>query len=91
MFMRVALHLHRRDVVAITKTYELLLHHAYIHATPTMVNAGTVRGQLSSCFLMSLGDPYTTSGLYQTLAEAAEISTSAGGIGINFNACPSVG
>ena len=64
------------------ETYELMSQKIYTHATPTLFNAGTVRPQLSSCFLMAMSDD-SIAGIYKTLADCAAISKYAGGIGLH--------
>jgi len=82
MFMRVAVGIHGDDVEAIIKTYELTSEKWFIHATPTLFNAGTKKAQLSSCFLLSMEDD-SIEGIYNTLGRCAKISQSAGGIGLS--------
>jgi ribonucleoside-diphosphate reductase alpha subunit len=56
----------------------------FIHATPTLFNAGTHRPQMSSCFLTAnKGD--SIDGIYDTLKECAQISKWAGGIGLHIH------
>ena len=54
MFMRVALGIHGSNIKDAIETYHGLSEQEYIHATPTLFNAGTKRPQLSSCFLLSM-------------------------------------
>jgi ribonucleoside-diphosphate reductase alpha subunit len=54
----------------------------FTHATPTLFNAGTVRPQMSSCFLVAMKDD-SIDGIYETLKECAHISKWSGGIGIH--------
>ena len=44
-----------------------------MHATPTLYNAGTVNGQLASCFLMGI-DSDSIGGIYDALKDTAHIS-----------------
>ncbi len=53
----------------------------FTHASPTLFNAGTLRPQLSSCFLLTMKDD-SIDGIYDTLKNCACISKSAGGIGL---------
>jgi ribonucleoside-diphosphate reductase alpha chain len=81
MLMRVAVGIHKDDLEAALKTYELLSEKWFTHATPTLFNAGTPKPQLSSCFLLTMkGD--SIDGIYDTLKQCAKISQSAGGIGL---------
>lgn len=50
LYMRVAVGIHKDNVEAILKTYELISQHYYTHATPTMFNAGTRSSNFASCF-----------------------------------------
>lgn len=81
MLMRVAVGIHMNDVDAVIETYNLLSEKWFTHATPTLFNAATPKPQMSSCFLLSMKDD-SIDGIYQTLAQTAKISQSAGGIGL---------
>jgi ribonucleoside-diphosphate reductase alpha subunit len=84
LFMRVALGIHKADIEAAIETYNLMSEKWFIHATPTLFNAGTPKPQMSSCFLLSMKDD-SINGIYDTLKDCALISQSAGGIGINIH------
>jgi len=84
MFMRVAVGIHKDDLAAALETYELMTQRWFIHATPTLFNAGTPRPQFSSCFLLTMKDDSIT-GIFETLKQTAEISKSAGGIGLSIH------
>jgi ribonucleoside-diphosphate reductase alpha chain len=56
----------------------------FIHATPTLFNAGTPKPQLSSCFLLSMTED-SINGIFETLQRCALISQSAGGIGLSIH------
>ena len=56
LFMRVALCIHRDNLEKAFETYEHMSNKDFIHATPTLFNAGTKREQLASCFLLSSSD-----------------------------------
>jgi ribonucleoside-diphosphate reductase alpha subunit len=81
MLMRVAIGIHQDDIDAAIETYELMSQKWFIHASPTMFNAGTPRPQMSSCFLLTMKDD-SIEGIYDTLKQCAMISKSAGGIGV---------
>ncbi len=81
MLMRVAVGIHGEDIDSVLETYELLSERWFTHATPTLFNAGTPKPQLSSCFLLTIKEDSIT-GIYETLAQTAQISQSAGGIGL---------
>ena len=84
MWMRVALQIHGDDIVNVKKTYELMSTLKYTHATPTLFNSGTLRPQLSSCYLLEMKDD-SIDGIYDTLKECAQISKWAGGIGLHIH------
>ena len=81
MLMRVAVGIHKRDVKAAITTYHLLSEGWFTHATPTLFNAGTPKPQMSSCFLLTMKED-SIEGIYDTLKSCAQISQSAGGIGL---------
>ena len=84
MWMRVAIQLHGRNKDKIKETYDALSQGYFIHATPTLFNAGTNHPQLSSCFLVQMEDD-SIKGIYNTLGECAQISKWAGGIGLSVH------
>lgn len=84
MIMRAAVGIHGEDIDAAIQTYDLMSEKWFIHATPTLFNAGTPRPQLSSCFLLSMTDD-SISGIFETLTRCAKISQSAGGIGLSIH------
>jgi ribonucleoside-diphosphate reductase alpha chain len=81
MWMRVAIQLHGIDFEKVKETYDALSLGYFIHATPTLFNAGTRHPQLSSCFLLTM-DEDSIKGIYKTLGDCAQISKWAGGIGL---------
>lgn len=82
--MRVALGIHGNDIDSAIETYELMSRQYFIHATPTLYNAGTPKPQLSSCFLLSMKED-SIDGIYDTLKQCAIISKYAGGIGLSIH------
>jgi len=84
MFMRVAIGIHGKDIPAVIETYDKMSQGMFIHATPTLFNAGTPRPQMSSCFLIASKED-SINGIYGTLTEAAQISKWAGGIGMHIH------
>jgi ribonucleoside-diphosphate reductase alpha chain len=84
MLMRVAIGIHKSDLDSAIATYNDLSEGWYTHATPTLFNAGTPKPQMSSCFLLQLKDD-SISGIYDTLKQCAQISQSAGGIGLSIH------
>ena len=81
MLMRVAIGIHKHDVASAIKTYNLMSEGWFTHATPTLFNAGTPKPQMSSCFLLTMKED-SIEGIYDTLKSCAQISQSAGGIGL---------
>jgi len=84
LFMRVAIGIHGRDIPAVLETYDKMSQGYFIHATPTLFNAGTPRPQMSSCFLIA-NKADSIDGIYGTLTECAQISKWAGGIGLHIH------
>ena len=84
MWMRVALAIHGTNFDLVKETYDLLSQKYFIHATPTLFNAGTPRPQLSSCYLLGMEDD-SIEGIYNTLKDCAKISKWAGGIGLHIH------
>lgn len=84
LFMRVAVGIHGEDIQAAIETYNLMSERWFIHATPTLFNAGSPKPQLSSCFLLSMTDN-SIQGIFETLQRCALISQSAGGIGLSIH------
>ena len=82
--MRVAIGIHKNDIDAALSTYNSLSEGWYTHATPTLFNAGTPKPQMSSCFLLQLKED-SINGIYDTLKQCAQISQSAGGIGLSIH------
>jgi ribonucleoside-diphosphate reductase alpha subunit len=84
MLMRVSLGIHKTDIQAAIKTYNLMSEGWFTHATPTLFNSGTPKPQMSSCFLLTMKED-SISGIYDTLKSCAQISQSAGGIGLSIH------
>ncbi|MVN89812.1 ribonucleoside-diphosphate reductase subunit alpha [Mucilaginibacter aquatilis] len=84
LFMRVSVGIHKEDVESAIKTYNLMSERWFTHATPTLFNAGTPKPQMSSCFLLTMKDD-SIEGIYDTLKQTAQISQSAGGIGLSIH------
>lgn len=84
MLMRVAIGIHQEDIDEAIETYELMSKKFFTHATPTLFNAGTPKPQMSSCFLLQIQDD-SIDGIYDTLKQTAQISQSAGGIGLSIH------
>ena len=84
MWMRVAICIHGDNLPLVKETYDLMSQKYFTHATPTLFNAGTLRPQLSSCFLIAMEND-SVDGIYNTLKECANISKWAGGIGLHIH------
>lgn len=84
LLMRASVGIHGSNIDAAIETYNLMSEKWFIHATPTLFNAGTPKPQLSSCFLLSMTDDSIT-GIFETLSRCAKISQSAGGIGVSIH------
>jgi ribonucleoside-diphosphate reductase alpha subunit len=84
LYMRVAIGIHGHDIDHVLETYEALSKGLFIHATPTLFNAGTPRPQMSSCFLIANKED-SIDGIYDTVKECARISKWAGGIGLHVH------
>jgi ribonucleoside-diphosphate reductase alpha subunit len=84
MLMRVSVGIHKNDIQAALKTYNLMSEGWFTHATPTLFNSGTPKPQMSSCFLLTTKED-SISGIYDTLKSCAKISQSAGGIGLSIH------
>ena len=84
MLMRVSVGIHGKDIESAIETYHLMSEKWFVHATPTLFNSGTPKPQLSSCFLLTTQDD-SIPGIFATLKQCAEISQSAGGIGLSIH------
>lgn len=81
MWMRVSLGIHKSDIDSAILTYNLMSQLYFTHATPTLLNGGTVKNQLASCNLLDMHD--SMKGIYKCMSDCAIISKNAGGIGVN--------
>ena len=84
MLMRVSVGIHKGDIQSAIKTYNMMSEGWFTHATPTLFNAGTPKPQMSSCFLLTMKED-SIAGIYDTLKNCAQISQSAGGIGLSIH------
>ena len=66
LFMRVSIGIHGKDIPSVLDTYDKMSQGFFIHATPTLFNAGTPRPQMSSCFLIANKED-SIDGIYGTL------------------------
>ncbi|MEJ2086902.1 MAG: ribonucleoside-diphosphate reductase subunit alpha, partial [Gammaproteobacteria bacterium] len=91
-FMRVAmgLALNEDDRTArAIEFYDLLSSFDYMSSTPTLFNAGTLRPQLSSCFLTTVPDHLE--GIYGSIRDNALLSKWAGGLGNDWTRVRALG
>jgi ribonucleoside-diphosphate reductase alpha subunit len=84
LWLRVAIAIHGSNIDKVKTTYDLMSQKYFTHATPTLFNAGTCNSQLSSCYLLAMEDDSIT-GIYNTLADCAQISKYSGGIGLHIH------
>ncbi|XP_047362155.1 ribonucleoside-diphosphate reductase large subunit-like [Vespa velutina] len=84
MLMRVAVGIHGEDIDRVIETYNFLSEHYFVHASPTLFTACTVKQQMSSCFTLTMASD-SIEGICDTLTRCALISKSGGGIGLNVH------
>jgi ribonucleoside-diphosphate reductase alpha subunit len=90
LWMRVSIGIHgdvenmERSLLKIKETYDWMSQKYFIHATPTLFNAGTINHQMSSCYLIAMEED-SIHGIYSTLYDCAQISKFSGGIGIHIH------
>ena len=91
-FMRVAMGLaiqeDDREARAI-EFYNQLSTFNYLSSTPTLFNAGTLRSQLSSCYLTTVADDLD--GIYSAIRDNALLSKWAGGLGNDWTPVRALG
>jgi ribonucleoside-diphosphate reductase alpha chain len=91
-FMRVAMGLALneadREARAI-EFYEILSSFDFMSSTPTLFNSGTLRSQLSSCYLTTVPDDL--GGIYDAIKENALLSKFAGGLGNDWTPVRALG
>jgi ribonucleoside-diphosphate reductase alpha subunit len=84
MWLRVSIGIHGDNIDKIKETYDLMSQKYFTHATPTLFNSGTLRPQLSSCYLIAM-ESDSLGGIFNTLTDCAHISKWAGGIGLHIH------
>lgn len=89
MFMRVALGLSKSIEEAID-FYHIVSQFFYLPSTPTLFNSGTRHPQMSSCYLLTIGDD-SLEGIYKAFEDSAKLSKWSGGIGIDWTPVRSSG
>lgn len=85
-FMRVAMGLAINEVKREERAiefYQLLSSFDFMSSTPTLFNSGTLRPQLSSCYLTTVPDEL--SGIFNSLRDNALLSKFAGGLGNDWS------
>jgi ribonucleoside-diphosphate reductase alpha chain len=85
-FMRVAMGLAIAEIDSEDKAiefYRLLSSFDFMSSTPTLFNAGTLRPQLSSCYLTTVPDDLD--GIYGAIKDNALLSKYAGGLGNDWS------
>ncbi|HUW98050.1 MAG TPA: ribonucleoside-diphosphate reductase subunit alpha [Acidiferrobacter sp.] len=69
--------------------YEVLSSFDFVSSTPTLFNAGTLRSQLSSCYLTTVSDDLD--GIYSAIKDNALLSKYAGGLGNDWSQVRALG
>ncbi len=86
--MGLALHEIEREERAI-EFYRLLSAFDFISSTPTLFNSGTMRAQLSSCYLTTVADDLNS--IYGAIKDNALLSKFAGGLGNDWSRVRAMG
>jgi ribonucleoside-diphosphate reductase alpha chain len=91
-FMRVAMGLTLNEIdreARAIEFYEVLSSFDFMSSTPTLFNSGTLRSQLSSCYLTTVPDDLD--GIYESIKENALLSKFAGGLGNDWTRVRAMG
>tara|TARA_B100000029_G_scaffold516596_1_gene631567 strand:- start:1292 stop:4156 length:2865 start_codon:yes stop_codon:yes gene_type:complete len=91
-FMRVAMGLASQEKDKETRAiefYKLLSSFDYMSSTPTLFNSGTLRPQLSSCYLTTVPDDLD--GIFSAMKDNALLSKWAGGLGNDWSPVRALG
>jgi len=91
-FMRVAMGLALGEIdreARAIEFYEVLSRFDFMSSTPTLFNSGTLRPQLSSCYLTTVPDDLD--GIYESIKENALLSKYAGGLGNDWTRVRALG
>ncbi|MDT3379282.1 ribonucleoside-diphosphate reductase subunit alpha [Labrys neptuniae] len=85
-FMRVAMGLALREIdreARAIEFYDLLSSFDFMASTPTLFNSGTLRAQLSSCFLTTVSDDLE--GIFKAVKDNALLAKYSGGLGNDWS------
>ena len=91
-FMRVAMGLavkEKNPTARAAEFYDLLSSFRFMSSTPTLFNSGTMRPQLSSCYLTTVPDDLE--GIFQAYQENALLAKFAGGLGNDWTPVRAMG
>jgi ribonucleoside-diphosphate reductase alpha chain len=91
-FMRVAMGLCLNEIdreARAIEFYDVLSTFDFMSSTPTLFNSGSLRSQLSSCYLTTVADDLD--GIYEALKENALLSKFAGGLGNDWTRVRALG
>ncbi len=91
-FMRVAMGLSLNEIDRESRAiefYNVLSSFDLMSSTPTLFNAGTLRSQLSSCYLTTVSDELD--GIYEAIKENAMLQKYAGGLGNDWTPVRALG
>ncbi|MBC7729469.1 MAG: ribonucleoside-diphosphate reductase subunit alpha [Microbacteriaceae bacterium] len=91
-FMRVAMGLSLNEIdreARAIEFYDVMSSFDFMSSTPTLFNAGSLRSQLSSCYLTTVADDLD--GIYEALKENALLSKFAGGLGNDWTRVRALG
>lgn len=91
-FMRVAMGLALNETYREARAiefYDILSSFDFMSSTPTLFNSGTVRSQLSSCYISTVPDDLE--GIYNSIHDNAMLSKWAGGLGNDWTRVRALG
>ncbi len=91
-FMRVAMGLAKNEIdreARAIEFYDLISRFDFMCSTPTLFNSGTLRPQLSSCYLTTIPDDLE--GIFNGIKEDAMLSKYAGGLGNDWTRVRAMG
>jgi ribonucleoside-diphosphate reductase alpha chain len=91
-FMRVAMGLALNEIdreARAVEFYQVLSSFDFMSSTPTLFNSGTLRSQLSSCYLTTVADDLD--GIYESIKDNALLAKYAGGLGNDWTPVRAMG